>query len=150
MIRMRSASKDDNDFLWALHRTALRPYVEATWSWDEARQADYFHAHFDAAHCQIIQAEGVDVGVRSVETRPDSVFIASLAIVPAYQRAGIGIVIIRHVLGQAACQGLPMTPQVLKVNPARRLYERSSSWSRERQKPTTSCLRGPCSNREHR
>jgi hypothetical protein len=66
MIRMRSASKDDYDFLWALHRSALRPYVEATWGWDEAWQADYFRAHFDSAHCQIIQAEGVDVSVLSV------------------------------------------------------------------------------------
>jgi ribosomal protein S18 acetylase RimI-like enzyme len=92
--------------------------------WDEAWQADYFHVHFDPVHCQIIQAEGVDVGMLSVETRPDSVFIASIAILPAYQRAGIGTVIIRQVLGQAACLGLPVMLQVLKVNPARHLYER--------------------------
>jgi ribosomal protein S18 acetylase RimI-like enzyme len=72
----------------------------------------------------IVSAEGVDVGRLSVETRPDSVFIASIAILPAYQRAGIATVIIRQVLGQAACRGLPVLLQMLKVNPARHLYER--------------------------
>jgi GNAT superfamily N-acetyltransferase len=124
MIRLRSARKDDYDCLWALHRTVLRPYVDATWGWDEAWQADYFHVHFDPVHCQIIQAEGIDVGRLSVETRPDSVFMASIAILPAYQRAGIATVIIRQVLGQAACRGLPVMLQMLNVNPARHLYER--------------------------
>jgi ribosomal protein S18 acetylase RimI-like enzyme len=124
MIRLRSASEDDYGFLWELYRTAMKPYVEATWGWDEAWQAVYFRAHFDPAHYQIIQAEGVDVGVLSVETRPDSVYIARIAILPAYQRAGIGTVVICQVLGYAACQGLPVMLQVLKVNPARHLYER--------------------------
>jgi ribosomal protein S18 acetylase RimI-like enzyme len=102
----------------------MKHYVEATWGWDEAWQADYFRVHFDPARCQIIQAEDVDVGKLSVETRPDSVYIAYIAVLPAYQRAGIGTGVIRQVLGHAACQGLPVLLQVLKVNPARHLYER--------------------------
>ena len=124
MITLRSASADDYGFLWELHRTAMKPYVEATWSWDETWQANYFRAHFEPTRCQIIQAEGVDIGALAVETRPDCVLLARIAILPAYQRAGIGTAIIRRVLEHAAHQGLPVRLQVLKVNPARHLYER--------------------------
>lgn len=40
MIALRPASKVDYRFLWELHRTAMKPYVAATWGWDEAWQPD--------------------------------------------------------------------------------------------------------------
>jgi ribosomal protein S18 acetylase RimI-like enzyme len=124
MITLRPAQEDDYAFLWELHRTAMRPYVEATWGWDEAWQADYFRAHVAFSRCQIIQSAGVEVGALVVETQSDRVFLDLIEIFPAYQRAGIGTAVIRQVLAQATQQGLPVALQVLKVNPARVLYER--------------------------
>jgi GNAT superfamily N-acetyltransferase len=124
MIRLRPATQDDYTFLWELHRTAMRPYVEATWGWDEVWQADYFRTHLVLARCQIIQSAGVDVGVLVVEAQSDRVFLELIAVLPAYQRAGVGTAVVRHVLSQATGQGLPVALHVLKVNPARVLYER--------------------------
>jgi ribosomal protein S18 acetylase RimI-like enzyme len=124
MITLRPAQEDDYAFLWELHRTVMRPYVEATWGWDEAWQADHFRAHVALPRCQIIQSAGVDVGVLIVEAQSDRVFLDLIEILPAYQRAGIGTAVMRQVLSQTMDQGLPVALQVLKVNPARVLYER--------------------------
>jgi ribosomal protein S18 acetylase RimI-like enzyme len=124
MITFRPAEEDDYAFLWELHRTVMQPYVAATWGWDEVWQADYFRAHVALSRCQIIQSAGVDVGVLVVEAQSDRVFLELIEILPAYQRAGLGTAVIRQVLTQATTQGLPVALQVLKVNPARRLYER--------------------------
>ena len=45
-------------------------------------------------------------------------------ILPEYQNRGVGSAVIRDVLAQAQAEGLSVGLQVLKVNPARRLYER--------------------------
>jgi GNAT superfamily N-acetyltransferase len=124
MITLRPAQQDDYKFLWELHRTAMQPYVAATWGWDEAWQADYFRAHVALPRCQIIRSAGVDVGVLVVEAQSDRVFLELIEILPAYQLAGIGTAVIRQILSQAMDQGLPVALRVLKVNPARVFYER--------------------------
>ena len=43
---------------------------------------------------------------------------------PAYQGRGIGTALIMALVTEANQQRVPLTLQVLKVNPARRLYER--------------------------
>jgi ribosomal protein S18 acetylase RimI-like enzyme len=43
---------------------------------------------------------------------------------PALQGQGIGMLVIQQVLDEAKRSGKPVVLQVLKVNPARRLYER--------------------------
>ena len=48
----------------------------------------------------------------------------TIEILPEYQNRGVGSAVIRDVLAQAQAEGLPVGLQVLKVNPARRLYER--------------------------
>ena len=83
MITLRPATQDDYTFLWELHRTAMRPYVEATWGWDEVWQADYFRTHLALARCQIIQSAEVDVGVLVVEAQSDRVFLELIEILPA-------------------------------------------------------------------
>jgi ribosomal protein S18 acetylase RimI-like enzyme len=54
-----------------------------------------------------------------------SLFLAYVAILPAFQGRGVGTAIVRDLVEEARAQDLPVTLQVLKENPgARRLYER--------------------------
>jgi len=48
----------------------------------------------------------------------------NIQIMPAYQRQGVGTTVIRDILAKASRKGLPTTLWVMKVNPARELYER--------------------------
>ena len=74
-ITLRPSTRDDYDFLWTLLVDTLRPYVEATWGWDEAYQRARFRDHFDPARQDIVLVDGVAVGVFRVERRKDSIFL---------------------------------------------------------------------------
>lgn len=124
-IDLRPATADDRKFLWELHRTSIRPYVEATWGWDEAWQVAHFRERFDPAQFEIVEMEGTAVGCLRVERRPDALFLSVIEIAPAYQGRGIGTSLIRSLMAEAAGRGQPVELQVLRANPAaRRLYER--------------------------
>jgi len=122
---LRPATAGDYDFLYALHVATIRAAVEATWGWDDAFQARYFHEHFVPEEIQVILVEGQEVGVLRLEERDGDLFIALIEIAPAFQGAGLGSQIIRDVVDAAFARGQAVSLHVLKANPgARRLYER--------------------------
>lgn len=123
---LRPATADDFAFLYDLHVAAMKDYVARTWGWEDGAQKARFRATFDARLVagQIVVVDGRDVGLLEVERRADQIFIANIAITPAVQGRGLGAAIIRDILAAAARDGLPVRLQVLRVNPARRLYER--------------------------
>jgi ribosomal protein S18 acetylase RimI-like enzyme len=102
----------------------MRSYVEKTWGWDEQWQADYFRDHFDPTTREIIEYDGVPIGYISVERREDLIFLGVIEIAPDHQNRGIGTQLISALCDEADGRGVPVELQVLKVNPARRLYER--------------------------
>ena len=122
-LSLRAAAEDDCDFLYELHRATMRGCVAKTWGWDETWQQQRFRQHFDPVDRQIIIFRGHDVGVLSVAERETHVFLQVLEVLPQYQRRGIATVILQTVLHEAGCKGKAVTLQVLKVNPARKLYE---------------------------
>lgn len=121
---LRPATAADFSFLYDLHVASMKEYVTQTWGWDDAVQQELFAASFHPECRQIVVADGRDVGVLASERRPDDWFLASIAIAPSEQGRGVGAALIRDLLATAARDGLPVRLQVLKVNPARRLYER--------------------------
>jgi ribosomal protein S18 acetylase RimI-like enzyme len=123
-LQLRAATSEDAEFLFQLLRATMREYVEQTWSWDEKWQRAHFQERFDPAKNQIVVLDDLDIGVIAAERREDEVFLGSLYILPEYQRRGIGTLLIKSVLDGAFREGLPVRLRVLKVNPARRLYER--------------------------
>jgi ribosomal protein S18 acetylase RimI-like enzyme len=123
-ISLRNIIPDDYDFLYNLHREALIAYIELTWGWEEEWQLRRFRERLDPATRKIIQLRGEDIGCISVQDQGDALFIAYIAILPAYQRRGIGSYLIRKVIQEAESRDIPVRLQTLKVNPVRELYER--------------------------
>jgi ribosomal protein S18 acetylase RimI-like enzyme len=121
---LRPAKKEDYDFLYNLKATCMREYVEATWGWDEAFQQAYFKEHFNPARSQIIVSDGRDVGELALEEKENHLFLAGIYILPAFQRSGMGTEILQNVINGSHKRGRTVRLRVLKVNPARRLYER--------------------------
>lgn len=56
--------------------------------------------------------------------RDGALWIHTICIAPEHQRKGIGTEVIRSIVAEAINQTLPIRLSVLKVNPARALYER--------------------------
>jgi ribosomal protein S18 acetylase RimI-like enzyme len=121
-LRLRPAPIGDQAFLWGLHRATMHSYVDQTWGWDEDDQRRRFLDDFDPATCQIILLRGQPIGVIETQKHEDIVGLASLEIAPEWQGKGIGTRLIRSVIERASPR--PVVLQVLRVNPARRLYER--------------------------
>ena len=124
MLELRAAASSDREFLWEVHRTALRPVVEATWGWDETFQAHYFAEHFTTSDRFIVCVDGVDAGVVQFTAKVDHLFLASVALLPEHQGRGIGTDLVKMVLAEGRRRNLPVRLQVLKVNRAKKLYER--------------------------
>jgi ribosomal protein S18 acetylase RimI-like enzyme len=121
---LRPATHDDHDFLYRLHEAAMGDLIAQVWGWDDAWQERFFDEHFDPSGSRIVVVDDADVGVVAVEWRDDAAFIGNVEILPDYQGRGLGAAILRDVIAAAAARGLPVTLGVLKMNPARRLYER--------------------------
>jgi len=103
----------------------MRDYAIQTWGeWNEGWQTSRFLEHFCAKDTQILTVDGREVGVLRLERGSNEWFLGVIEILPQWQGRGIGTCVIRSVLAEAAGRRKPVALQVLKVNPARRLYER--------------------------
>ena len=122
-IRLRLATPDDYDFLYELHRAALGPYVAATWGWDEPWQRRTFRRQL-ASPRQIVIEEAKRIGSLSLIRRRDCDYLAYLALLPAHHGRGLGTRLIARLMVRAEARAVPLRLRVLKVNPARRLYDR--------------------------
>lgn len=123
-IALRPGADGDREFLWRLHGETMREYVAETWGWDEVFQRSRFDAQFDPPSFLVIEKDGAPIGYMSVRRTADEIFLAAIEIAPARQNRGIASRLIHELLREADQSHLPVKLQVLKVNPARRLYER--------------------------
>lgn len=100
----------------------MRPYVEATWGWNEADQIARFTGAFGPSSRQIIELGAQPIGAVHVDWSGSPVRLLNIQLLPALQRQGHGSAVIRALIQQAG--SCPVWLHVLKVNPAKSLYER--------------------------
>ena len=120
-ISFRPIKHKDFEFLWRLHNAALKDYITQTWGWDEDWQKRNFAEIFKTEKAKIIVFEKKDIGYWEVGEREVETVLISIRLLPKYQRRGIGTKIIEDLLDNSQ---KPIRLQVLKVNPAKKLYER--------------------------
>ncbi len=124
MLHTRRTHVGDLQFLWELHEKTFRTYVEATWGWDEPWQRQNFRDTRDLSRYEIIVRKGQDIGCIRIDDQQDLLFLDYIALLPKYQNQGFGTELVREILTRAARRGVPVRLRILKVNPARALYER--------------------------
>ena len=103
----------------------MKGYFEASGGWDDAEQRERFRGHFaDPSSIRVIVFGSRDIGCLSVDDLGDSLFIGFIGMLPEYQRRGMGTRLLQQVIAEADRREIPVQLRVLKVNPARSLYER--------------------------
>jgi ribosomal protein S18 acetylase RimI-like enzyme len=122
-LTLRPAQPDDEAFLLDLRKATMTEHLSrAGEPTDEAAHRARLLHRYDAA--QVICVDGVPAGLLKAHRNEDEWFVVQLQIAPALQGRGIGEQALRTILRAAAAEALPVSLQVLKGNPAKRLYDR--------------------------
>jgi len=124
LIALRSAQRDDFAFCRRVKHDTMHWIVEQLFGWDEQRQDERFASQWRLDETRIITYAGNDVGW--LQTRPveDALFLASIYLDTPFHGRGIGTLVMQIIIDEARPDGKAVTLDVVKINPARRLYER--------------------------
>jgi predicted acetyltransferase/GNAT superfamily N-acetyltransferase len=123
-IALRSARREDFAFCRRVKHDTMRWIVEQLWGWDERRQAENFASQWRLDETRIITYAGDDIGWLQTKPAEDAVFLASIYLDTPLHGRGIGTQVMQIVIDEARRDGKAVTLGVVKINPARRLYER--------------------------
>jgi GNAT superfamily N-acetyltransferase len=120
---LRPAEPTDFDFCQHTYFASMTPTIEAL-QLDLSRQRDSFALRWHAAEVRIIALRRKEVGWLQTGSSTDAIFVKQLYLEESFQRRGIGSCVMRTVIDEAAHEGKAVTLAVVKMTPARRLYER--------------------------
>ena len=121
---LTDAVPEDEDWVNALTRNTMRPYVEESWMQDKDREYYYKLNSFDRENTGIIRVDNRRAGRLTVLRDADKLDLADLHLLPAFHGSGLGTEIITDVISQAFSEGLAVELKCLKTNPVQNLYIR--------------------------
>jgi GNAT superfamily N-acetyltransferase len=91
---------------------------------DMVRQRESFARQWHVREVRIITMSGEDIGWLQTKTTDSTLFLGQLYLSGHMQRQGIGTGVLQMLIEEARRAGKLVTLGVVKINPARRLYER--------------------------
>ena len=122
-ITERGATLDDIPFLLQLRHQTMNAYLEKSgMSTSDENHMRRIELGLDAA--QIIQVDGKDSGLLKCIRKGRDWELVQIQLLPVLQGSGIGALLLKQLLDDAQEAGASVCLSVLKVNPARNLYER--------------------------
>jgi ribosomal protein S18 acetylase RimI-like enzyme len=122
-FRLRAATQEDSDYIYRLRVDGLKEFVAQIWGWDETFQSERFWNSFNPTRYQVIVVDDRDVGAIAIERRRGESFLADIQIEADLRGHGLGTAVLREFITDAERRGHLASLQVLKINPARRLYQ---------------------------
>jgi GNAT superfamily N-acetyltransferase len=121
---MRPGKQEDESFLYSCYQRTMRGYIDQTWGWDEKFQRMSFIEHLSWQRFQVITIGHVATGGACIAESRSSIDLEMMFIDPRSQRKGIGSEFLTDLLGRARKECRIVRLRVLKVNPAKALYQR--------------------------
>ena len=91
---------------------------------DIAKQRENFSIQWRLAEVRIITVAAENVGWSQTASTEDSLFLEQLYLTARFQRQGIGSDVVRALIEEATRARRAINLGVVKISPARRLYER--------------------------
>jgi GNAT superfamily N-acetyltransferase len=124
-ISLRTATAADGEFAYEVLERTMKGYAVATWGrWLEAEARAETRSDAGAGRSQIIEVNSASAGLLRVDRFPSHFQVEQLFLLAEYQKQGVGSQVLRAVLSEAHGRGVPVRLRVLRINPAKRFYDR--------------------------
>ena len=122
-IDLRPALDSDYDYCKLIYFEGMHAIIEAL-GLDRAQQALGFRQQWVRNEVSIIWVDGVRTGWLQRRDEPDAIFLGQLFVDGPFQRRGIGTAIMQRLIAEASHLRRTIQLNVVKINPALRLYQR--------------------------
>ena len=122
-VTLRPALQQDFDYCRRLYFAEMKWIIEEL-HLDQAAQETGFQQQWDPTQVHIIALDGADIGWLQTITQDHELFVAQMFVDRPFQRRGIGTEVMKRLIGEAARVNQTVRLNVVKINPARRLYQR--------------------------
>ena len=133
-IGLRPALAGDEEFLFSVYASERTEELEAV-DWDAAQkqaflrmqfnaQFRYYVEHYRGAEYLVILLDDQAVGRLYIHRRSDQIRVMDIALLPEFQRRGIGSFLLNQILEEGLKKSLPVTMHVERYHPALHWYER--------------------------
>lgn len=133
IVSFRAIEDSDRDFLRELYATTRAVEMEMV-PWTDEQKHEFIDMQFTAQHTfyqeqfkqadfSIVQKNGENIGRLYLDHRNDETRIIDIALLPRYQRLGIGRQLLTDIIDAARERAVPVTIHVEKNNSARVLYD---------------------------
>jgi ribosomal protein S18 acetylase RimI-like enzyme len=123
-IALRPAQAADLAFCRRVTHETMRWIIEQLFGWDETQQVEEFARQWNVDEVRIVTVATEDAGWLQTAPVEGAVFLKQIYLDRPFQRQGIGTRVMQIVMEEAQRQSRAVTLEVVKINPARRLYER--------------------------
>jgi ribosomal protein S18 acetylase RimI-like enzyme len=123
-IALIPAASGDYEFARETYYATMRWFIERLFGWNQAEQDASFASQFRLADARLIVADDQRVGWIQTQQSQSAVTLHQFYVVPALQRRGIGTRVLEMVIQEACNQGRSLKVAVVKINPAKSLYDR--------------------------
>jgi GNAT superfamily N-acetyltransferase len=127
---LRDATPDDEAFLFQVYASTRLEEFEGL-GWDDAQKQAFIKMQFLArertqprADNKIILLSGLPIGRMLVDRTDTAILLRDIALLTEYRNYGIGSLLIRELMTEAASAGKLVELHVVSTSPAVRLYER--------------------------
>lgn len=124
--KIRSATPEDRNLIYALHSQSVRPYVEKNWGWDEGYQQKDFDRDFShIEQFKVIEMDGRLVGFVQCYLEHSRYHVVEMHLRPEYRGKGIGSDILKALQESCMVQGGRIQIGCFKENDrAKNLYQK--------------------------
>jgi ribosomal protein S18 acetylase RimI-like enzyme len=133
-VSLRQAGPEDKQFLGRLYFDTRRREVES-WGWPRQQQEFFLNMQFQAQYSsyssnypgasdRIVLAGDLPAGRIMVGREGGAMHLIDIALLEEFRSRGIGGELILRLIAQCEAESIPLRLQVLRGNPAIRLYNR--------------------------
>jgi ribosomal protein S18 acetylase RimI-like enzyme len=125
LITLRAPRSVDAGLFYDVTEQTMRAHIIAAGgAWDEERRREETTEVSLDPDASVVVAGALDAGILLVERSPTELHLHILYLFPIFQGLGIGTTLVSSLQSEAAELRVPLRLKVLKVNPAKRFYER--------------------------